>query len=189
MSVISYAMKKKIDKVIRLRGDKFLCFYCECTFSAINPAEYEHLNNNPSDNRPENIVYACHSCNNKKKFNFDLQIMAQEKLESNEKAVLMRERRQADSGTKIDLSSQQEINKTNTQITDQFLLEHTLHGESFVLKDGVDAIVNICQENNGTGSQSAVYRYLDYKCNPINGKYTIFLNSEGKNAVRRRTEN
>ena len=64
-----------------------------------------------------------------------------------------------------------------------------MNGESFVLRDGVNAIVNICQENNGTGSQAAVYRYIEFETNTFNGKYTVCYNEEGKNIVRRRTEN
>ena len=146
------------------------------------------MNSDETDNRPENIVWACKICNNRKKFNFDMQINAHEKMVANEKAVLARERIEADSGTKNDLTSQQEINKINTEITRTLLLEHTIN-ESVILKDAVNAIVDICQSNNGTGSQSAVYRYVDSLSNPFTGKYTIFLNTEGKNAVRRRTEN
>jgi len=182
-------MKKKIDKIIHKRGDKFECFYNGCQFSPVNPAEYEHLNSNDTDNRPENIVYSCKVCNNRKKFNFDMQIKAQEKLLVNEKAVLTRERTLEDSDTKNDLTSQQEISKTNVNITKRFLHEHTMNGESFVLRDGVNAIVNICQDNNCTGSQAAVYRYIEFETNTFNGKYTVCQNEDGKNILRRRTEN
>jgi len=188
MSVISYAMKKKIDKVIHERGDKYECFYNGCEFSPVNPAEYEHLNSNVGDNRPENIVYACKVCNNKKKFNAEMQIKANQKLIDNEKAVLTSERTIADSGTKNDLTSQQEINKTNMNITKSFLLEHTIN-ESVVLRDAVNAIVDICQNNNNSGSQAAIYRYIDSLANPFTGRYTVSQNKEGNNIIRRRTEN
>jgi len=188
MHRLSHAMKKKIDKVIHERGDKYECFYNGCTFSPVNPAEYEHLNSNVGDNRPENIVYACKVCNNRKKFDFDMQIKAQEKLIDNEKAVLASERTIADSGTENDLTSQQEINRTNMNITRTFLLEHTIN-ESVVLRDSVNAIVDICQSNNSSGSQAAIYRYIDSLANPFTGKYTISQNKEGNNIIRRRTEN
>ena len=185
---LSHAMKKKIDKVIHERGDKYECFYNGCTFSPVNPAEYEHLNSNVGDNRPENIVHACKVCNNRKKFDTDMQIKAHEKLIDNEKAVLTSERIIADSGTKNDLTSQQEINKTNMNITKSFLLEHTIN-ESVVLRDAVNAIVDICQNNNNSGSQAAIYRYIDSLANPFTGRYTVSQNKEGNNIIRKRTEN
>jgi len=109
-----------------------------------------------------------------------MQIKAHQKLIDNEKAVLTSERTIADSGTKNDLTSQQEINKTNMNITKSFLLEHT---------DAVNAIVDICQNNNNSGSQAAIYRYIDSLANPFTGRYTVSQNKEGNNIIRRRTEN
>jgi len=191
------------------------------------------LNNNPNDSRPENLVFCCHVCNNKKKTNPEMQISANEKMIQNEKAVFAcagtagtslsfrslninhDENRQLpfpenatlgmefvmgggvkptfqllpDTGTTQQLSSQQEISKINMQLTKQFLQEHTINGEEPILKDVVNAIVNLCQDNNGTGSQSAVYRYVDVLANPYNGRYTLSKNSQGKTIIRRRTEN
>jgi len=180
--------KKQIMLPIVLEQTGFNCFHCKCENTELNPLEWGHLNGNENDSRPENSAFMCKTCNNKQKFNFDMQILANEQLQKNEKAVLARERMLADTGTTKDLTSQQEINKTNMNVTKQFLLEHTLHDNSIILKDAVNAIVNICQEND-TGSQSAVYRYIDSLSNPINGKYTICLNPQGKNIIRRRTEN
>ncbi len=101
----------------------------------------------------------------------------------------MCERTLADTGMKNDLTSCQEISKTNTNITKQFLLEHTLHGNSMIVKDAVNAIVNLCQENNHTGSQAAIYRYIESYTNPINGLYTICNTPKGENIIRKRIEN
>ena len=80
----------------------------------------------------------------------------------------------ADTGTIKETTSQQEISKCNNRITKQFLLEHTINDE-LLLKDAVNAIVDICQDNNDTGSQSAVYRYIDCLSNPYTGKYTLLV--------------
>ena len=71
----------------------------------------------------------------------------------------------------------------------QFLLEHTITDDELLLKDVVNAIVDICQNNNNTGSQSAVYRYIDSLTNPYTGKYTLSANPKGQTIIRRRTEN
>jgi len=188
MSLLTYKKKKEYFEIL-VKRDDYKCFYCEGEFSENHPAEYDHLNNNPKDSRPENLVFSHHECNNRKKFNTDYQIMANEKLERNEKAVLTCERTLVDTGTTKELTSQQEISKCNMNITKQFLQEHTINNEELLLKDAVNAIVNLCQDNNETGSQSAIYRYIDSLSNPYNGKYTVSTNAQGKDIIRRRTEN
>lgn len=188
MKNLTYTAKRKWNPiVINQTGDN--CFHCKGEGTELNPLEWGHLNANKADNRPENFAFMHHTCNNKQKIDYDMQILANEQLRKNEEAALAGEGMLADSGTTKELTSQQEINKINTQITIQFIQEHTIQNEELFLKDAANAIVNICQDNNGTGSQSAVYRYIDVLCNPINGKYTICLNSQGKNVIRRRTEN
>ncbi len=95
----------------------------------------------------------------------------------------------ADTGTTKEVTSQQEINRINMGITKQFLLERSITGDELVLKEVVNAIVDICQKNNGTGSQSAVYRYIDSLTNPYTGDYTLSTNSKGQTIIRRRIEN
>jgi len=118
-----------------------------------------------------------------------MQIKANEQLRENERAVFTCGNTLADTGTTKELTSQQEINKINYQIAKQFIQEHTLTEKEVILRDAVNAIVDICKDNNGTGSQSAVYRYIDSLTNPYTGKYTLSTNSQGKTIIRRRTEN
>jgi len=211
MARLSHRLKKQYDPII-LERDGTKCFYCNREFTETIPAEHDHLNNNPNDSRPENLVFCCHVCNNKKKTNPEMQISANEKMIQNEKVVFpcagtagtaidkkmefvmgggVKPTFQLlpDTGTTQQLTSQQEISKINMQITKQFLQEHTINEEEPILKDVANAIVNLCQDNNGTGSQSAVYRYVDVLANPYNGRYTLSENSQGKTIIRRRTEN
>ena len=167
---------------------KGLCLFCALEFSDTLKPEFDHLNNNPNDNRVENWALVCHACNNKKKNDIEMRVIAQDKLKANVKREYACERILADSGIEFNLTSSQSINKINTQIVRQFLLEHTMNGEILYLNDAVNAVVNLCQENNGTGSQTAIYRIVESLCNPINGKYTI-CDYNGKNIIRRRTEN
>jgi len=188
MSKISHKQKTKWFKFI-VERDGYICLYCSKSFSETNRPEYEHLNNDDNDNRPENLVLAHHSCNVKKKYNTDFQIFADEKLKDNERSTFACERTLADTATTKEITSQQEINKTNMKITEQFLLEHTINNEELILRDIVNAIVDICQKNSHTGSQAAVYRYIDSLTNSYTGKYTLSTNTNGKNIIRRRTEN
>ena len=188
MVKLTYSLKRKWKPIIiKQTGES--CFHCKYEATELNPLEWGHLNGNENDNRPENFAFMCRPCNNRQKFNFDMIINANEQLRKNEKAGLVCERTNADSGTNKDLTSCSGINKTNKRIADQFLLEHTMNHEEIVLKDGVNAVVNICYENDGTGSQSAVYRYFEELSNPFNGKYTICGTPKGQNIIRRRTEN
>jgi len=164
------------------------CLFCELEFSDILKPEIDHLNGNFNDNRIENWALVCHACNNKKKADIDMQVIAYDKLKANEKREYACERMLADSGTEFGLTSCSAINKINTQNAKQFLLEHTMNDEILYEKDAVNAITNLCQENNGTGSQPAIYRIIESLCNPINGKYTI-CDYNGKNIIRRRIEN
>ena len=188
MSKLSYRQKKEWFQFI-VQRDGYRCLYCLCPFTDTNSSEYEHLNSDEKDNRPENLGLAHHSCNVKKKYNADLQILARKKLQENERSTFACERTLADTGTTKEMTSQQEINKTNMRITEQFLLEHTVNSEELVVRDVVNAIVDICQKNNHTGSQAAAYRYIDSLTNPYTGRYALSVNSKGKTIIRKRTEN
>jgi len=65
---LSIGLKKEYLPILLKRDNGFTCFYCGCELK-IDSFVYDHLNNNRSDNRLENIVLACVSCNNKKPFN------------------------------------------------------------------------------------------------------------------------
>jgi len=182
--------RRKInDFPIIVERDGYRCFYCNGEFTNNHPAEYDHLNNNPDDSRPENLVFAHHECNNKKKNNSDWQIRAREKLLQNEKAVLACERRQADTGTTQELTSSQQISKALRPIALQWLEEHTLIEKEIILRDAIHAIVFLCQKQTGWGSPATIYRYIDEWCNPYNGKFTLSTNEARKIIIRRRTEN
>ena len=187
MVKLTYTLKRKWEPIVINQTGRD-CFHCNSENTELNPLEWGHLNGNDNDSRPENFAFMCKTCNNKQKFNYDMQILANEQLQKNEKAVLTRERMLPDTGTTKELTSQQEINKINYQITKQFIQEHTLIEKEVILRDAVNAIVDICKDNNGTGSQSAVYRYIESITNPYTGKYTLSTNSQGKQIIRRRTE-
>jgi len=188
MGKLSYS-KKKTWKPIIISQTGENCFFCERVDNPLDPLELGHLNSNDEDNRPENLAYMCHTCNNRMKFNFDMRILANEQLKKNEKAVYVCERTSADSGTEINIKSCREINQLNTTITEQFLYEWTARDEELIVKDAVDAITNLCHIQNGTGSQPAIYRYVKSLCNPFTGKFTIYSNPQGKDCIRKRIEN
>jgi len=165
------------------------CLYCKTPFTDKRVIEYDHLLDNPNQSEIEDVCLAHKTCNNKKKFNSDYQIIAHDAAQEYRRAVFTCGNTLADTGTTKELTSQQQINKINYPIAKQFIQEHTLTEKEVILRDAVNAIVDICKDNNGTGSQSAVYRYIDSLTNPYTGKYTLSTNSQGKTIIRRRTEN
>ena len=186
---LTYSQKKKWTSLI-LQRDGSNCFYCMLPIEHEEDMEFDHLDNVESHNYPENLVFCHHVCNVKKRMYQPWQDKAIGKLTINQrKTLFVCERTQADTGTTKESTSQQEISKTNIGIAKRFFQEHTINNEELVLRDAVNAIVDICQDNNGTGSQSAVYRYLDFLTNPFTGKFTLSTNSQGKTIIRRRIEN
>jgi len=178
---LSYELKQRFNPIL-IKRDGFQCFFCKVAFSELIPAEYDHLNNDTTDNRLENWVFCCHPCNNKKKFNPEMQMIALEKLKENERSVFVGER----TGAYEDTLSEQEISKINKGIAKNFIQEHTINNESLILKDAINAIVNLCNDNNETGSQSAIYRYVESWCNPYNGFLIKEKNPDGVWIIRRR---
>ena len=168
---------------------KGLCLYCKTAFTDTFRPEYDHLNNNTNDNRIENWALVCHACNNRKKGNIEMNVIASDKLKTNQKREYVCARMQEDLGMTKEPTTSQAINKTNMRITEQFLMEYTIHDEELLLLDAINAVVNLCYSNNETGSVTAVRRYIGILCNRINGKYSLSLNKKGETIIRRRTEN
>lgn len=180
MSRLSYSNKRKWNPlIVKQTGNH--CFFCKCPNTIDTPLEYGHLNGNRDDSRPENLAYMCKSCNNKMKFNAEMGFLANDQLIENEKAVLVCESTDA-----TEESNQQETSRINKQLTYTFLMEHTMNGDDVLLSDCVNAITNLCYDNNKTGSQAAVRRYIDQFSNPYNGKFVIFTDHEGKKRVKRK---
>ena len=187
MSKSTYKLNKEQFPLI-VERDGYRCLYCPEPFTANHPAEREHLDNNPDNNEIWNKTFAHHECNNRKKLNTDMQIFANEKIESNKRYVYVGERTLADTGTTEEVTSCQAISTTNFRIAEQYLTEHTLVDGDLLLKDTVKNIVGICRKNNGTGSQQAVYRYIDTLTSSVY-PFTLSVNAKGQTIIRRRIEN
>ncbi len=48
------------NKVVVRQGNA--CGLCNCNFSKMMPHEIHHLNHNPKDNRPSNLLALCANC-------------------------------------------------------------------------------------------------------------------------------
>jgi len=112
------AMKQKELPILIQRDNGFSCFYCKKPLT--RDYVFEHLNSNRQDNRIENKVLACQSCNIKKINNIDFQLMAAEKLKQNEEAGL--KYLEVETAHENN-SSEIEINKALYSFTEQYLSE------------------------------------------------------------------
>ena len=75
-----------------MRDGKFACWYCEKEFLSLSDYLYDHLNNSRQDNRIDNLVLACSTCNNKKPHTIEMNVIAIDKLHENEVSNYMREK-------------------------------------------------------------------------------------------------
>ena len=183
MSRPTYTQKRKWDPII-VRQTGNCCFFCK---RADVPLEYGHLNGNRDDSRPENLAKMCHVCNNRMKNDHDMHFQALEQLTKNEDVVLVCAGMNERVGTTEQLTSCQAISGNNFRIAEQYITEHTLIDGDLLVKDTVNDIVGICRKNNGTGSQSAVYRYLNTL---VSCAYPFeFARNEKGEDIIRRTEN
>ncbi len=187
MSRATYKQNKE-DFPLIVERDGYRCLYCPEPFTANHPAEREHLDNNTDNNELWNKTFTHHECNNRKKLNTDMQILAQEKIESNKKYVYKGERMLADTGTTEELTSCQAISKINFKVAEQYLTEHTLTDDELLLRDAIRDIVGICKKSNDTGSQQAVRRYIEILTSSAY-PFTLSLNAKGQTIIRRRIEN
>ena len=118
IKTLTRSLKQKYLPILIQRDNGFQCFYCKEPLTS--DYVFEHLNSKRQDNRTENLVLACQSCNIEKIDSSEYQIMAVEKLEQNEEAGL---KYLEDNGAHENNSSEIEINKALYNFAKQYLSE------------------------------------------------------------------
>lgn len=166
------------------RDGGFKCFYCKIDLAKVIWI-YEHLNNNPNDSFIENIVLSCQSCNVKKRNNFDMQIMAMEKIKTNYQMNLSCERESLEVEIPT-FSPEMDVSKKNFELTKRYLLE-IINTDGFIeVKDAIDSASMHCFNKTGYGSPVAIRRYIDMLCSR-EGSFMISKNDYGKRILVKRT--
>ncbi len=180
-------MKAEWLDIIIQRDGGYRCWYCHKPFSLSQSEEeghlYDHLNDNRSDNRIDNVVLCCRRCNNKKKYDFDMQFLAKEKLDDNEKCNYMREK--FDKKLRNREDSEVQISKVNYQICYRYVMKNVDAFEEIEFKETVNSVVYKCRQNNNTGSPQSVYNYLNVICSK-ESPYEITKNVDEKKIIRRK---
>ena len=159
--------------------DGFVCLYCEISLVGENWV-YEHLDDDSTNNVRANIGLSCQSCNNKKPHSSTMKQIALRKKKENEKRNYTREGAREVSSPS--LKPELDINQINFELASQYLSEVVVTDGSIEFKTALDSITMCCKNQTGTGSQTAVHRYLDALVSP-EGKFMIVQNSEKKRVI------
>lgn len=183
-------------------GQTHLCFYCCQEFIENDPQyckEWEHLNNDEQDNRPENLVWAHARCNELKKKNADWQILAHDKLKKNvrfhSESLGGREGGGSSTAhTQIQPNEQIDANADAAIEAEKFLTERLLPflgklplEERIDFSDAADTIAFRCYKKHGHGSQNTITRIL--KMLTCGDAPFEKVKQDGRTWIRRRTGN
>ena len=166
--------------VIISRDGRYACWYCSKDFFSLSDFVFEHLNCNRADNRVDNLVLACSTCNNKKPHDIDMQLLASEKLHENEKIMYMRESNHSKTDRKT--STEISINVSNFEIAKLYLIKNV----PVDFNEALNSISYLCREKTGHGSQQSTYKYINTLTSVV-APFEI-VKENGKKVIRRKLE-
>ena len=170
------------------------CIFCEQRFILYDTRwakVWEHLDNDDTNNTFENSAWAHKKCNEDKKFNYDFQLIATEKLKQNilYSGSLGVERRREKPNTDTHTNEQIDANQQILEISEKYLAERLLsqlgrppNETELNWNDTRETIAFRCYKKHRHGSQSTVYRALKlltcgeapYRRDKIDGNLKIF---------------
>lgn len=161
----------------------FCCFYCKRELDH-KSIVFEHLNDNSNDNRIENVVPSCQSCNNTKPDNAEMQVVAKDQLSINEKSNFMRERKNEIEEKEI--PTEIEINQANFEIVEQFISEQ-ISADGFIeFTDTLNSCTYLCKKKTNFGSQQSIRNYINTLTSSV-APFQIIKNENKKKVIVRRT--
>ena len=148
--------------------DGYHCFYCKKGFKSVRDPIIEHLNDDETDDREDNVVLAHQSCNilkytqkDKKYFN-----MAELKLEDNEKHLYVRESF-LKKNSKDEASTEITISKKCFDITEKYVTDNVLANSWVVYKETMHSIVYLCKKKIGYGSEQQIRSHILTLTSPV----------------------
>jgi len=150
---LSHKLKLQFKRwCIQRDGDN--CYLCQKPLG--QTYVIESLNNNSKDARLENSALAHQHCNISKIHNTDYQILAREKLQTNETALFI----PLEDDTPDNASTEIKISKNNFEITEQNISEKILVDKKISWNDALYGSVYKCKKLTGYGSPQCVRNYL-----------------------------
>ena len=167
---LTAAQKHKMFKYLVDR-DGYLCFYCKKKFKSVRDPIYEHLNDDETDDREDNLVLAHQSCNILKSTQKDKKYldMAEEKLAENEKHAgdLYVRESFLKKNSKDEASTEITISKKCFDITEKYVTDNVLANGWVVYKETMDSIVYLCRKKIGYGSEQQIRSHIQALTSPV----------------------
>lgn len=201
-NTLTATQKDKKGKTI-LKRDCDGCFYCKIEgkdprFIEELPGHgrnFDHLNDNPEDNRVENLVFAHEICNQRKKNNYDWKIKALEKLEQNVKWHSASLGESEGEGEKKQHTTTEELKEPDVNLIINKLVKAELEtklpkdSKKEILYSGILKGIHYLtiQQTGGRGSEQAVRRSLDAYCSDY-ADWQDYKDGTGKRMIRRRVK-
>lgn len=186
--LFSQKEKIKIWEQLVERDGGYHCFYCNKPFTEERPI-LEHLNDSRNDNRLDNLVLSCQSCNIKKIKDPILDELSFSKLEMNENQIYVGEKNlKKITSKKSDYqngSKEIEINEKNYDLTKNYISDRVSSWESVEFKDVLDSCVYLCKETTGHGSHQSVRNYISTITSTM-GPFEIIKNDQRKKVIVKR---
>ena len=182
-------MKRELVDIIIARGDAYSCFYCHYDFKNVEECWLEHLDDDRTNNTPDNIVFTCRRCNVKKQHDESMRVQAREKLRVNQMMNYVRDWKELQKLQK-ESSEAVAINESNCNTTIKWL-ERRLVIDSetsmtVLLKEAVDTITCECKYNTGHGSQQSIRNYIDYLTSSAPKAPFEIFKQDNKRYIRRK---
>ncbi len=167
---LTAAQKHKMFKYLVDR-DGYLCFYCKKKFKSVRDPIYEHLNNDETDDREDNLVLAHQRCNVLKSTQKDKKYldMAELKLIENEKHAgdLYVRESFLKKNSKDEASTEITISKKCFDITEKYVTDNVLANGWVVYKETMDSIVYLCRKKIGYGSEQQIRSHILTLTSPV----------------------
>jgi len=167
---LTAAQKHKMFKYLVDR-DGYLCFYCKKKFKSVRDPIYEHLNNDETDDREDNLVLAHQRCNVLKSTQKDKKYldMAEEKLAENEKHAgdLYVRESFLKKNSKDEASTELTISKKCFDITEKYVTDNVLANGWVVYKETMHSIVYLCKKKIGYGSEQQIRSHILTLTSPV----------------------
>ena len=186
---LSQKEKIKICEYLVDRDSGYKCFYCKKPFLK-DRSIIEHLNDNRTDNRLDNLVLSCQSCNIKKARDKDCiyNDIAFLKLEKNENQIYLREKdlKKITKYKEEETSIEIDINTKNFDIVQDYIETRVDSFESIEFKDTLDSCVLLCRKKTNHGSHQCVRNYISALTSSV-GFYQI-VKKNTKNVIVKKTQ-
>ena len=167
---LTAAQKHKMFKYLVDR-DGYLCFYCKKKFKSVRDPIYEHLNNDETDDREDNLVLAHQRCNVLKSTQKDKKYldMAELKLIENEKHAgdLYVRESFLKKNSKDEASTEITISKKCFDITEKYVTDNVLANGWVVYKETMHSIVYLCKKKIGYGSEQQIRSHILTLTSPV----------------------